>query len=348
MRRVLRAGVILLTLGVGAPSPVCLARAAEPTLGEEALERLQISVDQRRRLLRHETISYPVAEHGERELAVGLAVFVPAPLGRIADYLAAGELLAHDVTIVAHGLVPDPSRPASLPATPMSGSERDEAESLLDVAPGTRFNLSAAEIGALRALRGSPATVEGIWDEYRKLLRERAQAYQRGGLTAIAPYARGGGAVTDPGAELRQALADSERVARHGPPLHDALTRYPAGQPAETINRVYWIKRRVQRRPDLALVHQMVMAAPDLVVHVERYFYVGHSYNAAQVVTGAFAFQDGTVLFATSRFSTDEVLGLGSQLKRTVGRGQLRDEMRKRLEGVRLVLRPASPAPQSP
>jgi len=78
----------------------------------------------------------------------------------------------------------------------------------------------------------------------------------------------------------------------------------------------------------------MVMTGPDLVVHVERYFYVGHSYNAAQIITGAFTYQEGTVLFATSRFSTDEVLGLGNQLKRTVGRSQLRDEMRKRLEGV--------------
>jgi hypothetical protein len=41
------------------------------------------------------------------------------------------------------------------------------------------------------------------------------------------------------------------------------------------------------------------------------------------------------------------VLGLGSQLKRSVGRLQLRDEMRKQLEGVRLSFRAVPPPPQS-
>ena len=50
------------------------------------------------------------------------------------------------------------------------------------------------------------------------------------------------------------------------------------------------------------------------------------------------------MVFSTSRFSTDEVLGVGNQLKRSIGRGQLRDEMRKRLEGIRASLtRPTSP-----
>jgi hypothetical protein len=56
-----------------------------------------------------------------------------------------------------------------------------------------------------------------------------------------------------------------------------------------------------------------------------------------------------SVLFATSRFSTDEILGVGNQLKRSVGQAQLRDEMRKRLEGVRTSLsRAPTPPPQMP
>jgi hypothetical protein len=224
---------------------------------------------------------------------------------------------------------------------------------LLEAGPGTRFNLSSPEIEALRSLRPSLAPsgsvrLDQVSDEYRKLLRDRWQAYQQGGLTAIAPYARGGGAVTDPAAELRRALSDAESVARYGSQLRDALARYPLAQPPQATSRFYWIKRRVQRRSDLSLLHQTVMAGPDLVVHVERYFYVGHSYNAAQIITGAFAYGEGAVVFATSRFSTDEVLGLGNQLKRSVGRIQLRDEMHSRLEGVRLSVRPVSSPPQAP
>jgi hypothetical protein len=326
-----------------------VARAAETALAEEALERLQVSAEQRQRLLRGEVISYPVSAYGERELAVGLAVLVMAPLGRLAEYLAAGDLLAHDATISAHGLMPDPTTPGALPAVRFTASERDEADSLLEAAPGTKFNLSSAEIQTFRSLRALPAASDSVVsDEYRRLLRDRWQAYQRAGLAAIPPYARGGGTVTDPAAELRRAVSDAEPVARYGTQLRDALARYPAAQPPQAINRFYWIKRRVQRRPDLSLLHQMVMADPDVVVHVERYFYVGHSYNAAQIITGAVAYQEGAMVFATSRFSTDEVLGLGNQLKRSVGRSQLRDEMRKRLEGVRLSLRAVSPSPQSP
>lgn len=353
MPRALGAVVLAMLFScVGVLTPGGAAADAPPA--EQALERLQISVADRARMLRGETVSYGVSEHSDRELAVGVALFVAAPLARVSAYLAAGELIAQDPTISAYGLIPDPARPQALPAARFTGGERDEAESLLDAAPGTRFNLSPAEIEALRALRSSAAsparvTLEQVSDEYRRLLWNRWRAYQEGGLAAIAPYARGGASLTDPAAELRSAILDAERIAQHGAQLREALARYPAAQPAGALTRFYWIKRRVQRRPDLSLLHQLMLAGPELVVHVERYFYVGHSYNAAQILTGALAYQNGSVLFATSRFSTDEVLGVGSQLKRAVGRTQLRDEMRKRLEGVRASLsRPVSLPVQSP
>jgi hypothetical protein len=352
MPRTLRAHALAVLISLAPASIVGGARAAETATAEEALERLQIGPEQRRLLLHGDVISYTVGERGERELAVGLAMFVPAPLAALTEYLVGGELLARDATIVAHALISDPANPATFPAIEYSGKERGETEGLLEAAPGTRFNLAPAEIETFRSLRAASAgsgPLEKVADEYRKLVRDRAQAYQRGGLAAILPYARGGGALTDPAAELRLALPDAEHVARHGGQLRDALSRYPAAQPASALHRFYWVKRRVQRRPDLSLLHQLVIADPELVVHVERYFYVGHSYNAAQIITGAFAYQDGSVLFATSRFSTDEILGLGNQLKRSIGRTQLRDEMRKRLEGVRAWLsRVGSPLPQTP
>jgi hypothetical protein len=283
------------------------AGGEETSLAEPAFEHLQISAEQRRRLLRHEVVAYPVVETAERELAVGLAVFVAAPLADVAESLEAGDLLAHDATISGHGR-------EALPAVLFTDKERGEAESLLDVAPGTRFNLSLAEIEALRSRRPSSAAPPAS-DGYRKVLRDRWEAYERGGLGAMAPYARAG-SFTDPAAQLRLALADAERVVRDGPRLREALARFPAAQPAGVVNRVHWIKRRVQRRPQWSLLHQMIMSGPDLVVHVERYFYVGHSYNAAQILTGAFAYGTGAVVFATSRFSTDEVLGCATRCAR--------------------------------
>ena len=69
--------------------------------------------------------------------------------------------------------------------------------------------------------------------------------------------------------------------------------------------------------------------------------------SMAQILTGAVSYEDGTVVFATSRFSTDEILGVGNRVKRSIGRTQLREEMRKRLERVRVSqIRP--PSPQNP
>jgi len=322
--------------------------AAEPA-GSEVLDLLQVPSDQRRRLVTGEIVSYPVSEFSERELAVGLAIFVQAPLGRVAEYLTSGQVIARDSTISEFGIVAEPTGTEPLPGSPLVKGERDEAGNLLDASPGTRFNLSAAEIATLRALRDTTASVsqpgvaEKVWDTYRGLLRQRMQAYQQGGLAALAPYTRSGGGVTDPAADLRLAVADVDRVGRDGPQLHDTLLRFPAAPSSRQLHRFYWLKRRVQRRPDLSLLHQIVASGPGPTVHIERYFYVGHSYNAAQIITGALAYLDGTVVFCTSRFSTDEVLGAGNQLKRSIGRGQLRDEMRKRLEGIRASLtRPTS------
>ena len=325
-----------------------LAPAAEPA-GSEGLDLLQVAPDQRRRLVVGEVLSYPVSEFSERELAVGLAIFVQAPLGRVAEYLSSGQVIARDSTISEFGIMAEPTGTEPLPGSPLVKGERDEAGNLLDASPGTRFNLSAAEIATLRALRDATASVsqpgmaEKVWDAYRGLLRQRLQAYQQGGLATLAPYTRSGGGVTDPAADLRAAIADVDRVGRDGPELHDTLLRFPSAPSPRQLHRFYWLKRRVQRRPDLSLLHQIVTAGPGSAVHIERYFYVGHSYNAAQIITGAFAYLDGTVVFCTSRFSTDEVLGVGNQMKRSIGRGQLRDEMRKRLEGIRASLtRPTS------
>jgi hypothetical protein len=109
MARRLAVGVLALLIVLDGASSPGVVRAADPTVAEEALERLPISADQRRQLLRNEVVSYPVNETGERELAVGLAVFVSAPLDHVAEYLNSGDLLAHDATISAHG-------PDALPA----------------------------------------------------------------------------------------------------------------------------------------------------------------------------------------------------------------------------------------
>lgn len=325
---------------------------AAPPAAEVVLDLLQLSGAQRRALTRGAIVSYPVTEHTEREIAAGLVMLVASPLHHVAHHLEDGALLAQDSGIAASGLLPDPAHPEALPGVSFAPGERREAEALLDAEPGTRFNLSPAEIETLRRVRNSLAAAglagraRAAADEYRRLLRRRWLAYRQGGLAAVAPYARAAGALTDPAVTLRFAAGDALSLADSGPALREALLRYPE-IPAPAVDRFYWIKRQVQGRPAFSLLHQMVVEArPGLVVHVERSFYVGHSYNTAQMLTAALAHAGGALVLSTSRISTDEVLGLGNQLKRSIGRGQLREDTRRRLERFRASLTP--PAPPTP
>jgi hypothetical protein len=336
-------------LGIGLLSDPLAAGAAEPSVAGEVQDLLQISAGDRRRMIQGETVSYPVVENSERELAAGLAMLVPAPLRQVVDYLASGQLIAQDPTVSGFGTVPDEAPAASLAGAQFTGGERSEAESFLEASPGTRFNLSLDEIEALRVFRessGSSAragTVEKASTAYNRVLRERLLTYRRAGLGGIAPYARSGGSVRDPAVDLRVAAGDAERLGPYGQALAATLVRYPADTAPQMASSFYWIKRRVQRRPHLSLLHRMVVAGPGPVMHVERYFYVGHSYNATEILTGAVAHPDGTLVFSTIRVSTDEILGIGNQLKRTIGRSQMRDESRARLDRLRASLTPTRP-----
>lgn len=65
---------------------------------------------------------------------------------------------------------------------------------------------------------------------------------------------------------------------------------------------------------------------------VSRQFYVGHSYNSSHVVAGGMPYKEGTLVFYSTRSSTDQVAGMGSSLKHSKGREQMKKEMIKRLQ----------------
>src|SRR4029450_14153132 len=88
--------------------------------------------------------------------------------------------------------------------------------------------------------------VEIASDTPRRLLGLRVQSYRQAGLAGIAPYARAGGAVTDPAIDLRAAAHDVERIGRHGAAFREALQRSPADQPPQLVSHVYWCTRGLE------------------------------------------------------------------------------------------------------
>jgi hypothetical protein len=331
------------------------ALAADGREDGQALDIRRVSTEQHRQLAAGDTISYQIAESGESELGAGVAMYLPVPLARVAEVLTSPDIVLQDSSISASGPIAAGAGPSALAGFKLGASESGEAEDALDATPGPRFNLAPGEIDAFRALRSTlrgadqRAVREAVAAQWRTLLVQRWQAFQARGLDGIAPYVRRGG-VSDPAALLRVAAGDARVVGPLLPGLQDELLHYPAAQASTTRSRFYWVKRQVQGRPTPILIHHLVDVSPGLALYVERQLYVGHSYNASQILSAAVPYESGVLVFSSNRVSTDQVAGFGGEMKKVLGRRQLRAEIVKRFDRIRAALaRPASPAPlQSP
>ncbi len=337
----------LVTLVVFATAAATVVFPAGADAAEATWDIRPLSADDRRRLLAGETVPFNVAERTDRDLAGGVMVYVAVPFARVSEHLAESELAVREPAIAGWGALAERAGPDALAKLRLGPAEADE---LMDARPGSVWNLSGAEMDRMRAVRstaGGAARAEAASVQYRALLLHRAQAYRAGGLGGIEPYARRGGSSTDPGAELRLAAEDARPLATAAPALPEALLNYPALQHAARVSQIYWIERRLQGRVAPVLIHQMVEARPELALHLERHFFVAHSYNSSQTLTGAFPWGSGTLLFALSRVSTDLVTGLGGEVKRAIGRRQLRGDLSGRLDRLRGAVARIQ-APQSP
>jgi hypothetical protein len=67
----------------------------------------------------------------------------------------------------------------------------------------------------------------------------------------------------------------------------------------------------------------------------ERQFYVEHSYNSLSLMAGVMPLSGGTIVLYSNRTSTDQVAGVGSGLRHSIGSKQMRDEIVKSFEQIR-------------
>jgi hypothetical protein len=317
---------------------------------DAGLDIRRLSPEQRRRLLAGETITYPVAEPSESDLAAGVAVYIAAPLAGVADALTSPDMVLKDAGITASGPIPAGATETALRGFRLAPDEIDEAQDALDAAP--RFNFSTPEAEAFRAARAAlrggdrAAIVEAATAQWRALLLRRAQAFQARGLDGVAPYARRP-PPNDPAAILRAAAGDARILVPVAPRLGETLVRFPA-QPSRTaVSQIYWMKRQVQGRPVPLVMQHLVDVTPAVAFYVERHFYAGQTYVASQILCGAVPFEDGVLVLSSNRVSTDQVTGFGGEVKRIIGRRQLRAEIGKRLERLRAGLtRPPGARPE--
>jgi hypothetical protein len=257
--------------------------AADMPSLDDVLGFLHIQTAQRADLLKGKILTTDIGEEMDKELAVGVTMFVPVPMNRLVEYVRSGQWFTSDRDVIAFGELKEPVTLDSFPT-----------------------NAPRAE-----------------------LLR-RYEAYRQRGLAGIAPRGK-----ARPAEELQTALNEANLLAKLFPEIYRALQKYPEAQPDDLRHAFFWINQRVENRPTFILAHRSYIVRADSAFMAERQFYVERSYNSLFLLAGVMPMDGGTIMLYSNRTFTDQVTGIGSGLRHSIGRKQMRDTIVKSFEEIR-------------
>ncbi|MBL1265221.1 hypothetical protein [Candidatus Methylomicrobium oryzae] len=325
---------LTLALGMAAVIPVHSANLPD---AQELMQLLGIGQNALAELEQGKTVSFDVAEGKENELAAGVVMYLPASPSKIIQLINKKGLASVDSDLLAQGAIPISAAVDNFKGFGFK-AESGEAKDFLQAEPGSEFNLSFQEFESLR--NADSTQPDAASQSYRKMLFDRWQSYRKNGLKGIASYDRGNGTEADPGGELKAATQDSKVLARYFPELYKAWLDYPAALPKGADEQFFWLNRKVEGRPTAILGHRIIFdAAAAGTLILARQFYVGHSYNSNQLNIGCLPYRAGSLVFYANRNFTDQVAGLGSSLKHSIGREQMKGEIIKRLTNLRKAIK---------
>ncbi len=265
-------------------------------------------------------IKKDLKEGSDKELAGVVAVFIKKPVSEIVDIALQAKLLETDKTIQGFRVwKPDASADEAFADVGLSASDTAEAQIFAKASPGSKLNLSTADIAMFQGVKSDPNSVNVA---LRAMLKARYEAYRKSGLNGIAPYTRGGRNEASPGKELALAINETKTAARRQD-FFEALLKYPADQLPDVEHRFCWFKQTVQDRPTFILAHRTERHTANGALLTEEQYYVGHSYNSNFIAGGCLEVQGGTLVFYVNRTFTDQVAGMASGMKHGIGRGQM-------------------------
>jgi len=339
------ATALALAIASSAPAP---SAAPVPTF-DDLMAYLHFDGGERARVVQGEIVGKDFRESDDKEISIAVVALFDAPLPRLVGEIRKGELLRADREVLDFRLFPPGTPPEeAFQTVGYSSEEAKEIRHLLGAAPGSTFNLSTGELERIRALRArfpgsdcerNAACAEAVSGVYRGLLVERLMSYQKDGLKGIAPYDRGSGVSVRPEEELRKAAQDAELIRRAFPEFYKAFTEFPSEPVEPGDTQFLWIKQRVQGRPAFALAHRLYEVRPDMALIAERQFYVGTSYNSLQTFIGLLPLGNRTLLVYTNRTFTDQVAGLASSMRHSLGRNKMMSVVTANLVALRQRLR---------
>jgi hypothetical protein len=259
-------------------------------------------------------------------------VFLKKPVSELVEVAMQGKMLETDKNMQAFRVWnPNEAADKAFAEVGLSASETGEAKLFAKASPGSKLNLSTADIALFQKVQ---PTAESVNPQLRAMLKARYEAYRKSGLAGIAPYTRGGRNEAHPGKELELAINETKTVARRQD-FFNALLSYPANPLPDSEDRFYWFKTTVEDRPTFILAHRAERHTANAALLTEEQFYVGHSYNSNFIAGGCLEVEGGTMVFYVNRTFTDQVAGFGSSMKHGIGRSQMLSEVAANLQRVR-------------
>lgn len=301
--------------------------------------KLGLSPDAIADVERGEMVQFTPTEASDRELAVGFVFFVHGTPADVRRQFQAASDLHEDPAVHTTYEITGSGGVADFAALRLQPDGTAEMGRYLAAEPGGTLNLSDAEIAGFRAL-GSKADLAAVEEEIRTVLAARLAAYRSGGLSALAPYARGGGVQRSPGDELRAAVEASRVAASYDPAFRDLLLDYPANKPADLSERFFWVAHALDDRPNYTLRHRLALPIGEGYLVCDREYYVSQGYNVMQAIAGFLPADGGTLVFYATRTSTDRAGGFGASVKHAIGRRLMARELEAIFEKARAAIAP--------
>lgn len=277
-------------------------------------------------------INKDLKEGSDKELAGVVVVLFNKPVSELVDMALQAKMLETDKSIQGFRVwKPDASADEAFAEVGLSASETSEAQLFANASPGSKLNLSTADIALFKNVQ---PTADSVNPQLRAMLKARYAAYRKSGLSGIAPYARGGRNEAHPDKELALAINETKPAARRQD-YFNALLNFPADPLPDVENRFCWFKKTVEDRPTFILAHRAVRHSATAALLTEEQIYVSHSYNSNFTAGGCLEVQGGTLVFYVNRTFTDQVAGFGSGLKHGIGRGQMLSAVEANLKRIR-------------
>jgi hypothetical protein len=333
LRMVAAVLLVGLTVGLAAGTP---ALAQESITLDEVAATLKLTDTEKKSLMSGDFVQREAEETSKKELAAMLLLLIPEPLDKCLSQAENLDWLRADQDVIAFEDLGSNPTADGFEGAVFTPDEGDEIRKLANVKPGSNFNLSKDEIATLQKLRRehtgrcdkNPACAQAFNEAYSNMLFDRLQAYRQGGVAAIAPYDRGEDEAS-PAEELTGGGETLNVLKKEMPSLYAAFMEYPASQIDGVEHTFVWKKHKAQDRPTFSLLHRMMHEGENLVILLEREFYVSQSYNSLMTASGAFAKDDQTLLVYLNRTSTDQVAGFGSSMRHGIGRKMMVSEIKK-------------------